>query len=85
MKIQTQKFSTGVSVQVLLFGRYFSVLLHRVRFPYVSFSFLSERVTYILAVAVCFVFWAFVAIGSVFTGAYVGNLLECLLDSYCNK
>lgn len=70
MKIQTQKFSTGVSVQVLLFGRYFSVLFHRVRFPYVSFSFMPEWATYILALLICFL------LGSFFLGHFLKYLLQ---------
>lgn len=70
MKIQTQKFSTGVSVEVLLFGRYFGVLLHRVRFPYVSFSFLPEWVTYILALLICFL------LGGFFLGHFLKYLFK---------
>jgi len=42
MIVRLQKYTTGISVQALLFGRYFSVLFHRVRFPYVHFQTFSE-------------------------------------------
>ena len=80
MIVRLQKYSTGISVQTLLFGRYFSVLFHRVRFPYVHFSFLPERVE---VVAAAIVFGLFVAVGSFGSGAYVAYFLKCFLKCDC--
>ena len=80
MIVRLQKYSTGISVQALLFGRYFSVLFHRVRFPYVHFSFLPERVEAVLAGIVLGIF---LVACSFFAGYYVAYFLKLLLNCDC--
>lgn len=80
MIVRLQKYSTGISVQALLFGRYLSVLFHRVRFPYVHFSFLPERFEFYVGIII---FAFFATIGSIFTGACVAYFLKFLLKCVC--